>query len=157
MSRTCTICTHPDKEEIDRLLLSGSSYRDIAGRFGTSKSAVERHKADHIPLILCKARDEFELDRAGDLWEQLHDLRERALNLLTRAEDAEDLRSAGIFLRELREQLKLLAELDGKLATQPQINILMNPQWLELRAVIVQSLEGFPEAREALVNALHGR
>jgi hypothetical protein len=58
------------------------------------------------------------------------------------------------YLREIREQVKLWAELEGRLATQPQINILVNPQWVELRTTIIKALEPYPEAREAIVNAI---
>jgi hypothetical protein len=58
---------------------------------------------------------------------------------------------------ELREQRKLLAELEGKLATEPQITIINNPEWIELRTLIVVALDPFPEAKEAVANAIRGR
>jgi len=42
--RTCTICGHRLRESIEAALVRGTSLRDIAGRFGTSKSAIERHQ-----------------------------------------------------------------------------------------------------------------
>jgi len=48
MPRECSICSHPEKGEIENELRSGTSLRDIASRFGTSKSSLERHSSEHI-------------------------------------------------------------------------------------------------------------
>lgn len=47
MPRTCLACSSPEREAIDKALATGESFRNIAKRFGTSSSAVFRHKA-HI-------------------------------------------------------------------------------------------------------------
>jgi hypothetical protein len=57
-------------------------------------------------------------------------------------------------LKEFREYVRLMAELSGKLAAQPQITIINNPQWVELRTLIITALEPYPEAREAVVHAI---
>lgn len=155
MPKTCSICSHPNLEKINKQLLTGMSYRDIAGRFGTSKSSLERHhKAGHIPDIMIKAEETKEIAIADSLLQQTQELRLKATSLLDQAESAGDLRAAGIFLRELRELVKLWAELEGRLATQPQINLLINPQWIELRTLIIKSLEPYPPARQAVIDAL---
>ena len=46
MPRACSVCTHEDLPRIDAELAAGASLRGIAGRFGTSKSAVERHRSE---------------------------------------------------------------------------------------------------------------
>jgi len=35
----------------------------------------------------------------------------------------------------------------GRLSAQPQVNILINPQWIELRTMIIKALEPYPELR----------
>jgi hypothetical protein len=47
--RTCSVCGHPDRQGIDQALAAHEPYRDIAGRFGTSKSALQRHRHTHAP------------------------------------------------------------------------------------------------------------
>jgi hypothetical protein len=47
--RTCSVCGHPQRPEIDQALAAQESYRDIAGRFGTSKFALQRHRHTHAP------------------------------------------------------------------------------------------------------------
>jgi hypothetical protein len=44
MSRQqCTVCKHPELAAIDAALASGASVRAVAGQFGVSKTAVDRH------------------------------------------------------------------------------------------------------------------
>jgi hypothetical protein len=49
MSRTCTVCRHPDRNDIDAALRAGTPYRDIARRFQLSKDAISRHRGNHLP------------------------------------------------------------------------------------------------------------
>ena len=97
------------------------------------------------------------LETCATFLDQLQAVRDKAANLLDQAEASYDLRAAGTFLRELREQIRLMAELEGRLAAQPQITIINNPEWVELRTVIITALDPFPQAREAVVNAIRGR
>ncbi len=43
--RVCSICAHPDRREIDKLLAAGGSPTCLARRFRASKDAMRRHKA----------------------------------------------------------------------------------------------------------------
>ncbi|NBJ15548.1 MAG: hypothetical protein FNP40_08210 [Dehalobacter sp. 4CP] len=159
MGRQCTVCAHKDLEEINKLLLCSDSYRNLARQFGLSKDALARHKESHIPTELLKSNDIQEIAKADVLMAQLEEIREKTLSLLDKAEKAADTRVYGApvaYLREVREQIKLLAELEGRLAAQPQITIINNPQWIELRTLIIAALESYPEAREAVINAIRG-
>jgi hypothetical protein len=157
MGRTCTVCSHKDVDEINRLLLSGTSFRDIAGQFDLSKTALARHKESHIPELLSKSEDIKEVVNADNLLAQLQDARTSALDLLDKAIEAGNTKVYGppsSYLSEIRQQIKLWAELEGRLASQPQVNITLNAEWIELRAVIVSALRPYPEALEAVRNAI---
>ena len=53
----CSICQRVDRTIIDEALLSGASARDVASRFGLSKSAVARHRTGHLaPTVAAAAR-----------------------------------------------------------------------------------------------------
>ena len=56
-------------------------------------------------------------------------------------------------LAQLRPQAELLARLEGKLKDSP-INILINPEWLQVRGALMKALESFPDARAAVASAL---
>lgn len=154
MPRTCTVCPHPEREAIDAALVSGESTGKISGRYRTiDERALRRHRANHLPASLAKARDAEEVSRADDLLSQVRDLQGRALDILEKAEAAGEMRTALGAIREARGNLELLAKLLGELDERP-VNVLVSPQWLELRAVIVAALQPHPDAREAILDAI---
>ena len=97
------------------------------------------------------------LEVAASYLDQLNEVRARAANLLDLAEASDNLRAAGVFLRELREQIRLMAELEGRISNQPQITLITSPEWVEVRSLVINALEPYPEAREAVVHAIRGR
>ncbi len=154
MPRTCTVCIHPERAAINKALIANEPFRHIAGRFGTSATALTRHKAEHLPAIMVKSQAAKETALAGDLFSQVQQLRDKAAAILDAAEQAGDLRTALLGIREARACVELLAEMEGELHRNPTINILLAPQWIELRAVLLQALAPFPEARAATAAAL---
>jgi hypothetical protein len=54
----------------------------------------------------------------------------------------------------LKRQCELLGELLGKLSRNPQISVLVAPEWLKLRGVLVEALRPYPEARAAVADRL---
>src|ERR687898_685785 len=154
MPRRCTVCDHPQRHSIDEALVTGAPYRSVAKRFELSESAVYRHKADHLPLHLLKAREVEEVAQADDLLEQVRHLQGHALDILERAEEAGDLRTALAAISQARGNLELLGKLAGELDERPVVNVLLTPQWIELRAVIVGALEPHPAAHRAVLRAL---
>ncbi len=155
MSRTCTICSTRSRESIDRALVAGAAFPALAAKYRVSEDALGRHKANHLPAALVKAHDSEEVSRADDLLGQVRNLQGRALAILEKAEAAGELRTALGAIREARGNLELLAKLLGELDERP-VNVLISPQWLELRAVIVTALEPHAEARESVLRALEG-
>src|SRR5688572_3186367 len=156
MPRRCTVCDHPQRHIIDEALVSGTPYRSVAKRFELSESAVYRHKVEHLPAHLLKAKEVEEAARADDLLDQVRHLQAHALDILERAEKAGDLRTALAAISQARGNLELLGKLAGELDDRPQLNVLVSPEWLELRAVIVGALEPRPAARGAVLRALEG-
>ena len=97
-----------------------------------------------------------EVAQADDLLAQVRDLQAKALGILNKAEEAGELRTALSAIREARGNLELLAKLLGELDERPQVNLLVSPEWIELRAVIVGALEPYSDARGAILRALEG-
>jgi hypothetical protein len=124
MPRTCTLCTHPDRDAIDATLLEGATYRDVAGRFGVSKSAVERHKGDHLAAAIVKAHDSAEATHGDGLLAKVGELSKRAEAMYAEAERIlrralrerdhdtalEAIRTATSTMREARGTLELLVK-----------------------------------------------
>jgi transposase-like protein len=67
MPRRCTVCDHPERHCIDEALVTGAPYRSVARRFGLSESSVYRHKTEHLPAHLLKAKEVDEVAQADDL------------------------------------------------------------------------------------------
>src|SRR3712207_7371116 len=82
MPRRCTVCDHPERHSIDEALVTGAPYRSVAKQFGLSESAVYRHKTDHLPSHLLKARELKEVAQADDLLDQVRHLQAHALDIL---------------------------------------------------------------------------
>jgi predicted DNA-binding protein YlxM (UPF0122 family) len=139
MPRVCTICTHEQRSRINAALLADEPLRDIAGRWSVSKSAVARH-ADHIPPHLAKAQQAQEIAQADNLLEQVRSHQSRALSILDRADEAGDLETALSAIREARGNLELLAKLLGELQQEGVVNVHISPEWLSIRAVILQAV-----------------
>ena len=150
------MCDHPKRHSIDEALVSGTAYRSVAKRFELSESSVYRHKTEHLPAHLLKAREVEEVAQADDLLEQVRNLQAHALDILARAEEAGDLRTALAAISQARGNLELLGKLAGELDERPVVNLNVSPQWLELRAVIVGALEPHPAAHTAVLRALEG-
>jgi hypothetical protein len=166
--------------------LSKETYRRLSSHFGIHEASLRRHKKNCLTVDLGTVKQAMEeareqalaevrqketeeikakvkesisgrLELAGDFFEQLKILRERAAMALEKAEGAEDLKTILQAVKELREMIRLWAELEGKLQAQPQITIINNPEWVELRSLIITALESYPAAREAVVLAIRKR
>jgi hypothetical protein len=154
MPRRCTVCDHPEGHGIDEALVTGAPYRSVAKRFELSESSVYRHKTEHLPVHLLKAKEVEEVAQADDLLDQVRHLQGRALDILERAEKAGDLGTALAAISQARGNLELLGKLAGELDERPVVNLNVSPEWLELRAVIVGALEPHPAAHRAVLGAL---
>src|SRR5918994_6775420 len=154
MPRRCTVCDHPERHSIDEALVSGAPYRTVAKRFVLSESAVYRHKTEHLPAHLLKAREVEEVAQANDLLDQVRNLQTHALDILERAEKSGDLRTALAAISQARGNLELLGKLVGELDERPVVNLNVSSEWLELRALIVGTLEPHPAAHRAVLRAL---
>lgn len=150
MPRTCTVCPHADRQAIDSAVLSGESFRNIAKQFALSAAALYRHR-EHLPATLVKAQDAAEVAHADDLLREVRALRSKAYHLLLAAEKQGDIRTALLGVREARGCLELLGRVVGELDDQrPQINVLISPEWHQVRAVLLAALQPYPEARAAV-------
>ena len=156
MPRSCTVCEHPKRGDVDGALVGGASNRSVASLYDVSEAAVRRHKANHLPAKLAKAHEAEEASRADDLLRQVRALQSKTLSILLRAEGAGDLRIALSAVREARGNVELLAKLSGELDESPVLNLYVSPEWLELRAVIVGALEPYTEAQGAVLRAIGG-
>ena len=76
--------------------------------------------------------------------------------MLEAVEGTENYSIALAAIREARSNLELIGRLTKELESTPTLNLHLNPQWLQLRALIVRAVEPFPEAQDSILRALEG-
>jgi hypothetical protein len=157
MSRTCTICNHPEREEINVALLGPDSFRKIAARWSVSKTALLRHKADHLPAEIVRAAAVKEEISGGRLLDRLTTLNQETTSILREARTAEtkDNQLALKAIARVERQLLLEGQLLAEMKEDPAaVDITLAPEWLTLRAAILQTLELHPAAKAAVIEAI---
>lgn len=153
--RRCTVCDHPEVGAINQALVAGEPYRTVANRYESlSQASVQRHERNHLPSTLVKAQEAGEVARADDLLAQVRGLQTRTLAILQAAEDTRQHRTALSAIKEARSNLELLGKLAGELDDSPTVNVLLSPQWLQVRTAIVEVLSPYPDARSAVAGKL---
>ncbi|HSL82923.1 MAG TPA: hypothetical protein VLF66_09110, partial [Thermoanaerobaculia bacterium] len=129
--------------------------REIAGRCPVSRSALHRHKQEHLPAHLAKAHEEESIGQAIDVVRQLKAINAACLEILqsSRADKkhAISLKAVDRIQKQIELQARLLGELQE---TGPTVNVLVAPEWRELRVTVLQALTPYPEARAAVAEVL---
>ncbi len=155
-SHRCKVCSHPDLPAIDAALVEGTSRRTVADRFGLHASSVQRHKDAHLSPALVQAM-RSEPERAISVLDRVDSLANRVERMIDAAE-AEG--KPGLMLSGVKE-LRALLELSGKARGELKpdgvhvtFNLATNPEWLQARTVLVQALQPYPDAIEAVSTAL---
>jgi hypothetical protein len=132
----CTICQHLARPQIDLAIATGLSKRAVAQRFSVSPDAVWRHGQSHLTPEVRAALATKLLQRDGDMRRVL-------------LEEGTGVVAAALAAR-LHESLALAAKLTGELVPHAGVsvtNILLSPDFQQLRAELMRALERHPEAR----------
>jgi len=167
MAQACTVCRHPKRPEIDRALVAGAGAPKIAKDYGLKRSSVQRHTARHIAEQIAeglKARGVENATAGNALWLQVEGLLKEAMQILESSK-ADDKRTALGAIREARDCMRLLAEVQGQLNAGTNVNVTVTQEWHRAASIIVTSLEAYqarvfdllasyPEARAELEQKL---
>lgn len=97
------------------------------------------------------------VDTGRSVLERLRDLNREALDILAEARREGSRRDALAAIHTLHRLLELEARLLGELAherPQVQVNVLASPEWLALRARLIEALRPYPEAAHAAAKVL---
>ena len=167
MPQICTICRHEKRDDIDRALLDGESFRNIARRTATSATALCRHKTQHIPRSLALAKETAEEIQAGTLFERLRSVGRVTEEILREARGAKNhtiaLQAIGRIERQLELEARLLGELDdsARVATGPDFSHLSVEELQQEQAVLAEAkakLDALraPKASTGLIEAAPG-
>jgi len=131
MPQTCTVCRHERRDEIDRALLEGEPFRNIAKRTGTSTTALHRHKIQHIPRCLALEKETAEEIQAGTLFDRLRSVGLATQEILHEVPASKNhtiaLQAIGGLERQLEFEARLLGELNDSAKVAAGIHLSQSP------------------------------
>ena len=170
----CQICDSPQRAAIDLCIMNGDSLRKIATMFATSKDAVRRHKTicmkripaalvpvvvNQVPAYATPAEVAIGRQNVRSVAQRAGQLVDRMETLAQRFEDTGDATGLMKAAKEIREGLRLMAQLSGELGPINQLNLQVNvptmrdaPEW----PIIIRVIERHPEIRDELNQELQG-
>ena len=151
MPRTCSICSHEHRDAMEDAFIAGQAKRRIASQHGVSERAVRYHMREHLPALLALARDAERAARADSLLDRMEALQSQTLAILDAPEDQ---RTALAAIAQARRNLELIGEVTRELDRAGTINLELTVEWQEVKAVLVNTLASYPEAQQAVFNAL---
>ena len=158
MPRTCTVCLHSERSEIYRALLTGEPFRNIAKRYGTSPTALFRHRKADIPATLAKAKRAEEEVRAETLFERLRAINLETVGILREARESSSPSIALAAINRVERQLELEARLLSQLndATKVAVGIKVNAVDLRFAHLYQMSKEQIADRCEQIAKKLRG-
>ena len=151
MPRTCSICSHEHRDAMEDAFIVGQAKRRIASQHGVTERAVRYHMREHLPALLALARDAERAARADSLLDRMEALQSQTLAILDAPEDQ---RTALAAIAQARRNLELIGEVTRELDRAGTINLELTVEWQEVKAVLVNTLASYPEAQQAVFNAL---
>ena len=153
LAKPCSVCIHADTDKINTQLIEGIPLDTLAKTYGLATSSLQRHKK-HIPPALAKTQEAQEIAAADNLMGRIAGLDAKAEDIYQKAIKADNLSAAIGAVRELRGVTELYAKITGELSAQSVTNIIVAPEWVSLRNVILVALDPYPEARRAVIEAV---
>ena len=168
MGQRCAVCGHDERARIELALAAGIAQITVARRFGVSKYSVHRHAGQHMPAKL-KAQlaavgvpshldlDELRKTESESLLQHIVAQRGRLYALLDVAEELADPRVAAQVHGRISQNLEMAARILGEInaaATHVHQNLIVSPEYLQLRQGLLQALRHHPEARAAVSDVL---
>jgi hypothetical protein len=165
----CGVCTHPRKHQIEIGLTYGLPVRVLAKRFGLSMHAVWRHSKNHLSpqlraaILVAQAPSEIDLEElrkseAEGLLSHLVSQRARLQRLSELALETGSVSGVCSVEGRITANLELVARLLDQLTVHHTVehrSVLVSPDYLRLRQVLVEALRPFPVAMAAVSAALH--
>lgn len=163
----CLVCSHREAVAINVAIARGVSVTALSRRYKISSDSIYRHSANHLPpplrakLIAGPELEGVDLEslrsnESQSLLANLVALRNRLFGSLDVAEEAADSTMVARIAAQLHRNFELVGKLLGDLASGSTsvTNVLITPQYVELRVELVRALAPYPEARQAVASAL---
>ena len=129
MARSCTICRHSQREQINQALVAGMVQLQVAERWKVSKDSVSRHVlSNHVPRNVIMGSD-APSEEDEPILDRLQELIGFARSIMKRAQETNQLTAAINAVRELARIFELMARLTGQLDEGgTRVNVLIQQQ-----------------------------
>jgi hypothetical protein len=165
-----TVTEHVDRARIERDLALGRPLARIAKKYKPTLSiwALHRHKKRLPPQLkaalaghaLRPAEDlnELRISESESILSNLAAQRARLLLAQDAALEGETFGLVAQLSNAIHRNIELVGKYLGEFAShsvQTSISILIQPEYLDLRAALLRALQPYPEARHAVAAALH--
>jgi hypothetical protein len=166
--RASTIENHADRVRIESDLLKGVPVATVARKYGVDRSACQRH-IKKLPAHVRAAAmgqwlkpnvdlEQLRQEESEGLLAHLSIQRARLLNAQDTAMEVGDGDLVGRLSGYIHKNIELVGKYLGELAehhVHSEANLLVHPQYLMLRAALIEALRPFPEAALSVGEALH--
>jgi hypothetical protein len=143
--------------EIDKMLVGGWAYRDVADQFSLSPNALFRHRRGHLLKLLVKAKGIVEATQADALLNRLEAITRRTEKVLDRAEQQKNGPLALKAITRLEVQLELQARILGEIrdrAVNVQNITVIDPQTAEAMARMYLLRRRLPDSSDPPIDAV---
>lgn len=165
----CSICRHEQRHRIELALVSGASRRAVSRKFGVSPHAAGRHLTNHVgderraQLVAGPLRLHELAERATEadltLQQYLSMLRSSLFEQYLQAVEVGDRPGFSLIAGRLAEIIRLEGQVNGEISRvvapiTNNIAVLSSPLVGDLKVMLIQRLQPFPEALKAVVDGL---
>ncbi len=152
----CAFCNYRDAALLEQQIATKQLTQvQAATIIGCNKSTVSRHMGKCVPRKIAEwVKPEAAKQETLNVVNALLESRKRVLSIYDEARQSGDMRAAIQALQCEVSQLTLMGKLTGQLSDAPQVNFLLNPEFVKLKQILIKTLEPFPDARVKLSEAL---
>jgi len=159
-----------DRAQIEHALATGQSVRAIAKKYDVDENALYRHRKNLPPQLraayianFLKPGEDLEklrIEESESLLQNLAAQRARLLMMQDQELESGNAQAVATLAARIHQNLELVGRYLGELnqhSTKTVVNILLTPEYLELRNALVRALAPYPDARRAVAEVLHAR
>ena len=168
IGRGCTVCASPNRTLIEAALAAGRTQADVAKAYKVHYGAIQRHVKNHASKSLVavagpelhsgpvQTGTELGEDRRSAIVQLAEKLRETQAIYDSATSGNVNSTSALVALKQAAVLIEQIARLRGEFAPPPPvvIDLTTTSEWVKLRSKILKALIPYPEARQAVADAL---
>lgn len=159
MAERCRACSLSQARlaELDGHLVDRDlTLVELSKLYGITEPSIRRHRNNHLPEAFMVPTDpaSVEVRQRVPALADLEDLLSRSKSLMVAARRSRSIPKELQAIRETRATIELKARIEGDLNDRPQVNLLMLPEWITVRELVMTTLEPFPDARAAVAGKL---